>query len=80
MIWDFDGDGVWEAFSSIQDDEMAFEWRIVVCEDGTFSVAESDPELTDREETFDTLRDAKSWCEEREKEFILACKREVASE
>ena len=79
MNWSFDGDGGWDAFSSVGDDGMMFNWRIVVCEDGTFSVNESDGELTDRKETFDTLRDAKTWCAERDEELRLACLREDAS-
>ena len=76
MNWDFDGEGGWDALSSVGDDGVMFSWRIVVCDDGTFSVNESDDELTDRKETFDTFRDAKTWCAKRDEEFRLACLRE----
>ena len=34
MNWKFDGDGGWDALSSVGDDGSMFNWRIVVCEDG----------------------------------------------
>lgn len=79
MNWDFDGEGSWEAFSSVGDDGAMFQWRIAVCDDGTFCVNESDGELTDRKETFDTLRDAKNWCAEEDERFRLVCVREDQS-
>ena len=73
MNWDFDGEGGWDALSSVGDDGVMFSWRIIVCDDGTFSVNESDSELTDRKETFSTLQDAKAWCAVRDEEFRLGC-------
>lgn len=63
MQWEFDGEGQWEAFSLVGHDEMPFQWRIGVCDDGSFDVSESDPELTSRKETFPTLAEAKAFCE-----------------
>lgn len=59
--WAFDG-GEWEASSVVHDDGVPFTWRIGVCDDGSFSVTESDSELTDRRETFATLCEAKEFC------------------
>jgi hypothetical protein len=66
MNWDFDGEGQWTAFSSVADDGCMFVWRISVCEDGTFTFSEPDGELTDRKNTFDSLRDEKTWCNEQD--------------
>lgn len=77
MKWEFDGDGMWTAFSAVTDDGSSFEWRIAVCDDGTFCVNESDAELTDRKETFDTLRDAKTWCEEKETDWVRSMMQEA---
>lgn len=77
MNWEYDGEGQWAANSALTDDGDSFEWLVGVCEDGTFSVSDSSSELTDREETFDTLRDAKSWCEENESAMVAAYKREM---
>jgi hypothetical protein len=66
LHWFFDYLGEWEAFSVMCGDGIPFRWAIGVCDDGTFSVSESDNELTDRKETFDTLKEAKAWCEEQE--------------
>lgn len=69
LHWRFEGDGSWWAASEMQDSGHRFIWRIAVCDDGTFSVDQSDAELTESKETFDTLKQAKAWCEEREREF-----------
>ena len=76
MNWDYDGRGQWSANSSLTDDGGCFEWLVCICEDGTFSVSDPSAELTDREETFDTLRDAKSWCEETESAMVRSYQRE----
>lgn len=80
MKWDFDGEGQWTACSAVTDDDYMFVWRISVCDDGTFSVSESDDELTDRKETFDSLLDAKSWCNEQDRAFLKSCVQEFEKE
>lgn len=77
MKWDFNGDGSWEAFSAQQDDGSQFQWRISVCDDGTFDVSESDPELTNRKEGFSTLAAAKQFCEELERQATEPVKEKV---
>jgi len=61
LYWEFDGTGAWEASS--QKKNGTYTWRIYVCDDGTFSVADSPKILTTRKETFDTFKDAKVHCE-----------------
>lgn len=64
LSWEFDGEGAWEADSVIVDDGVPFRYRIVVCDDGTFDVSESDSELlggTGKRECFVSLDEAKSW-------------------
>jgi hypothetical protein len=61
MIWEFDGTGAWEASSKKKNG--TYTWRICVCDDGTFSVADSPKILTSRKKTFDTFHDAKTYCE-----------------
>lgn len=80
LRWDFDGDGEWSAMSCVHDDGYIFEWRIQVCEDGTFSIAASDGELCARPETFESLREAKQWCNDRDAEYLEQAKREAAQE
>lgn len=63
MRWRFNGSGEWESFAFGGKDDDLLMWRIQVCEDGSFSVNESDPGLTDRKETFSTLAAAKQFCE-----------------
>jgi len=58
LSWKFDGTGAWEAFS----DAATAMWRIVVCDDGTFDVSESDPGLTDHKGSFCGLESAKAFC------------------
>jgi len=72
LHWFFDHMGEWEAFSAICGDGVPFRWAIGVCDDGTFTVSESDTELTDRRECFNTLNEAKAWCQEREQGFRMA--------
>lgn len=62
LRWNFDYAGQWSADSQV-DGEGMYQWRIGVCDDGTFDVSESDVRLTKRRDTFDTLKMAKAWCE-----------------
>ncbi len=67
LCWVFHHDGSWSTRSQIEDDNgVTFEWIIAICDDGTFSVNESDGELTREAQCFATLASAKSYCEERE--------------
>jgi hypothetical protein len=68
MHWEFQGDGTWQAQSSHCDEFDNFTWEIVVCDDGTFDVSESDSELLNdgKPATFDTLKLAQAYCEELE--------------
>jgi hypothetical protein len=61
LHWEFDGTGAWEASSRYKNG--GYTWRIYVCDDGTFSVADTAKALTTRKETFDTFKDAKVHCE-----------------
>ena len=63
LRWTFDGSGEWFAESAIG---VSLFWRIGVCDDGTFAVSESSSELTRRRETFDSLADAKAFCNHEE--------------
>lgn len=71
FIWHFDGRGCWEADSHRAPEhfEHAATWRIVVCEDGTFTVNETDDLLLSikrHDERFTTLASARQWCENQE--------------
>lgn len=70
LRWTFDGDGEWEASSSMRDGGNPFVWRIGVCDDGTFAVSESDSELTNCKETFCSLDAAKAFCQYEENASI----------
>lgn len=65
MIWKFDGAGSWEAVSAFGFSDTEFYYRIAVCDDGTFSLNESDDEALGRDKNrcFDSLRVAKEFCE-----------------
>lgn len=66
MFWRFDGNhGEWEAFASKFDTfGEPLIWRIVVCDDGTFDVSESDSGLLETEvSTFPNLQAAKDFCQ-----------------
>ena len=72
MRWEFDSAGEWEAKSHrLDEDDQNYIWRIQVCDDGTFSVSASDWELTERKETFATLKEAKDFCESIEGRVIV---------
>jgi len=71
LNWRFDGQGAWEAESLLKDDYGPSQWRIVVCDDGTFDVSESDTDLTGKPAhykfgTLGTLALAKAFCEDLE--------------
>lgn len=73
LTWEFCDGGTWTAFSETGEAANPFLWRIVVCEDGTFDVNESDSELQPAFEvgsrkvpTFKSLNEAKNFCEESE--------------
>ena len=69
LNWEFDGTGAWEASSQYKNG--TYTWRIYVCDDGTFSVADSAKALTKRKETFDNFHDAKTYCEVIEENQIV---------
>ena len=64
MTWVFDFDGEWTAWSAAKE---CLQYRIQVCDDGTFDISRSDHGLTNRKETFQALRNAKAFCETEEK-------------
>lgn len=72
LDWDFDNsDSTWTAISELHDDGMNHAWRITVCEDGTFTINESDDELLDTHPScFDTLTAAKEYCTKREETLL----------
>lgn len=70
MRWQFDHQGSWEADSQMQDHGAPLQWRIVVMEDGTFAVNESDRELTVLKSCFPTLAAAQGYCQEVEKVMV----------
>ena len=61
LYWEFDGTGAWAASSRYKNG--GYTWRIYVCDDGTFSLADTAKVLTTRKETFDNFHDAKTYCE-----------------
>lgn len=69
MKWTYEGDGEWSMPSVYHDGGLSFHWRIGVCEDGTFCVSGSDPELTRCRETLPTLAEAKLFCESIEQQI-----------
>lgn len=70
MKWTYSSDGEWSMLSAYHDDGLPFHWRIGICEDGTFCVSGSDPELTRCRETLPTLAEAKIYCESIEQQII----------
>lgn len=71
MYWEFDGNGSWEASSAKKHSGVSYVWRIYVCDDGTFSVADTSKVLTKRKENFDNFHDAKTYCEVIEENQIV---------
>lgn len=73
LTWEFVDGGTWTSFSAVGEASNPFLWRIVVCEDGTFDVNESDSELqpafdvgTRKVPRLKSLKEAKNFCEESE--------------
>jgi hypothetical protein len=68
FLWN--GAGSWTAVSErLADDRLRHaEWRIVICEDGTFTAGDSDAELIvgDNRPFFSSLAEAKAWCDREE--------------
>lgn len=60
MNWVFDYSGEWTALSEAKE---GLQYRIQVCDDGTFDISKSDHGLVTRTETFQMLRNAKEFCE-----------------
>ena len=71
LRWDFDYSGQWIARSGLHlGDDVHSDWRINVCDDGSFSVEDSDSELTTRNQTFDSFESAKIWCQSEEDKYV----------
>ena len=70
LTWSYNGGGEWVAGSAIHDDGASFFWRVTICENGTFSVDESDTELTTEKQSFDSLENACWWCQWSEFESV----------
>jgi len=68
MLWRFDDKGEWEAESAVHEGESWNpQWRIQMCEDGTFDVNQSDPGLiAGKCKTWKTLKNAMDYCESAE--------------
>lgn len=63
LHWKFDQLGGWTAESKRTDLGETLHWAIAVCDDGTFTVAESDSFLTCSNQCFATLQEAQRWCD-----------------
>lgn len=64
MRWVFDSKGSWAADSSFMDETGGpYVWRICVCDDGDFSIHESDKGLEKHGWIFPSLAEAKAFCE-----------------
>lgn len=74
LHFQYNGDGDWEANSAFSDEGFGFIYRIHVCDDGTFTVNESDSELigSDGRPTFDLFKNAKEFCIENERKMYLS--------
>jgi hypothetical protein len=66
LKWTFDYSGEWTAWSVAKE---GLQYRIQVCDDGTFDISKSDHGLTRRVETFQRLRNAKEFCETEERVY-----------
>ena len=70
MKWQFDGEGGWEAYSKLTDGPgVPFVYRIHVCDDGSFTLDDTDKELTEKRDTFPTLDAAKAFCAGNERDI-----------
>lgn len=69
FTFDYHGGGTWEAESALCVDIIHAVYRIIVCDDGSFDVNQSDGELLPLHKlpTFPTLAMAQAWCEEAER-------------
>lgn len=63
MNWTFQYEGEWSAPSIKNYAKFLSIWRIGICEDGSFCISGSDPNLTMHRGTFATLAKAKAFCE-----------------
>ena len=63
MDWDYCYGEEWCAWSEQNAAGDRFVWRITVNCDGEFLLEESDSELTDRKATFNSLAEAKAFCQ-----------------
>lgn len=75
-----DGDYGWQAPSFINDDGDSFHWRIIVEDDGLFSIRATDSELTTDNPPFSTYAEAVAWCNAREAELFAAAKEQPVQE
>ena len=71
LFWQFDGKGCWQADSlrAPEHFEQGAMWIIAVCDDGTFTMNETDEillTLKRHDACFTTLDEAKAWCDEQE--------------
>jgi len=65
--------GKWEAFSVCNDNGDSFKWRISICGDGSFSVYDSDKEISgDCKTFFSSFKMAEEWCQKAEDNIIRA--------
>lgn len=69
LSWEYNYEGFWDASSAQHDDGNRFMWRITVNKDGLFCVIDSDAELTNRTDTFNSLAEAKAFCQASENVF-----------
>ncbi len=60
MNWIFDFAGEWTAWSKAK---KGMQYRVQVCEDGTFDISKSDYGLVRKVDTFQRLSNAKTFCE-----------------
>jgi hypothetical protein len=74
LEFEYQGDGEWEASSQLNDEGSRFVWKILVEEEGTFSLKGSDSELFGKyiPPYFQTLSDAKAWAQEKEWEIVAS--------
>lgn len=69
MRWRFDGKGGWEAFSKFSNNGVSLVYRIHVCDDGTFTLDDTDKELLGKYDAFPTLSQAKAVCKGNERDM-----------
>ena len=72
LQWDY-YEGTWDASSEIEEDEAPCNWRIVVQEDGTFDVNQTDTYLRNSKvkiNTFSAFAEAAKHCQDCENELV----------